>query len=178
MIKDKALKMAIEALEQAKKQLTKYWDEDIKRGYYIEEMDDSPILLCGDAINACKEALEQPAQEPVATIQQFERKWIEKEALEQPNNERKSIMQPEIKLADGITVEEWHELREPKEQPAQEPVELIRNENGNYSPKREWQGLTDDEVEKLWKKFETELVGSDIRDWTHAIEQALKEKNK
>jgi septation ring formation regulator EzrA len=55
-----ALKMAIEALEQAKEQLEKYWDEDINRGYDIEEMDDSPILLCGDTINVCKEALEQP----------------------------------------------------------------------------------------------------------------------
>jgi molybdopterin converting factor small subunit len=53
-----ALKMAIEALEQAKEQLGKYWDEDINRGYDIEEMDDSPILLCGDTINVCKEALE------------------------------------------------------------------------------------------------------------------------
>ena len=58
-----ALKMAIEALEQAEKQLEKYWDEDIKRGYYIEEMDDSPMLSCGDALNACKKVLEQPAQE-------------------------------------------------------------------------------------------------------------------
>jgi hypothetical protein len=52
-----ALKMAIKALEQAKEQLEKYWDEDINRGYDIEEMDDSPILLCEDTINACKEAL-------------------------------------------------------------------------------------------------------------------------
>jgi hypothetical protein len=58
-----ALKMAIEALEQAKEQLEKYWDEDINRGYDIEEMDDSPILLCEDTINACKEALEAEASE-------------------------------------------------------------------------------------------------------------------
>jgi hypothetical protein len=79
MTKDEALKMAIEALEQAKEQLEKYWDEDIKRGYYIEEMDDSPILLCGDTINACKEALniancdlKQPAQEPYAWATEWE----------------------------------------------------------------------------------------------------------
>ena len=41
-------------------------------------------------------------------------------------------MQPEIKLADGITVEEWHELREPKEQPAQEPVAHIKQGMDGY----------------------------------------------
>ena len=66
MSKDEALKMAIEALEQAEKQLEKYWNEDINRGYDIEDMNESPIILCEDTINACKEALEQPAQEPVA----------------------------------------------------------------------------------------------------------------
>jgi hypothetical protein len=75
MNKDEALKMAIEALEQAEKQLKEYWNADIKRGYDIEEMDDTPILLCKDTINACKEALasncealEQPAQEVKDTI--------------------------------------------------------------------------------------------------------------
>jgi hypothetical protein len=62
--KDEALKMAIEALIQAHKQLGEYWDADIKRGYYIEEMDDSPMLSCRDALQACKKALEQPAPRP------------------------------------------------------------------------------------------------------------------
>jgi hypothetical protein len=52
-----SLEMAIEALIQAHKQLGKYWDADIKRGYDIEEMNDSPMLSCRDAIRACKEAL-------------------------------------------------------------------------------------------------------------------------
>jgi hypothetical protein len=78
MNKDEALKMAIEALEQAEKQLIDYWNADIKRGYYIEEMDDTPILLCKDTIESCKEALniancdlKQPAQEPVATVRSY-----------------------------------------------------------------------------------------------------------
>ena len=79
MSKDEALKMAIEALEQAEKQLIDYWNADIKRGYYIEEMDDTPILLCKDTIESCKEALniancdlKQPEQEPYAWATEWE----------------------------------------------------------------------------------------------------------
>ncbi len=50
MNKDEALKMAIKAL------LTGHHHTD----------------LCNEAINACKEALEQPTQEPVAWIKQWE----------------------------------------------------------------------------------------------------------
>ena len=62
MTKDEALKMAIEALDSC----------DINIGYngdsqYYDEK------LVEKAINACKEALEQPAQEPVAWIIQSEK---------------------------------------------------------------------------------------------------------
>ena len=43
---------------------------------------------CGDDLGIEYVPDEQPAQEPVATIQQFERKWIDKEALEQPAEPR------------------------------------------------------------------------------------------
>jgi hypothetical protein len=63
------------------------------------------------------------------------------------------------------------------EQPAQEPVTLIRNENGNFSPKHQWQGLTDDEIDKVYyKTFNTWSSEVDI-EFGRAIEQALKEKN-
>ncbi|MGI9143608.1 MAG: hypothetical protein ACR2IJ_10520 [Fluviibacter sp.] len=51
-----ALKMAIEALECI--------DEDLVQPTYY--------LLVKDAIPACKEALEQPTQEPVAWLQEYE----------------------------------------------------------------------------------------------------------
>ena len=94
-----------------------------------------------------------------------------------------------------ITNVEIHALsKETLEQPSQEPVahfvfsgnvwSQVADEYKNehfavplYIHPHQWQGLTDDEIAKLWKKFETELVGCDIRDWTRVVEQALKEKN-
>ena len=67
----------------------------------------------------------------------------------------------------------------PDEQTTQEPVALIKHENGNYSPNHQWQGLTDNEIDNLWNtsyvngclSFEHRLF------FSRAIEQALKEKN-
>ena len=108
-------------------------------------------------------------------------------------------MQPEIKLADGITVEEWHELREPKEQPAQEPVawmdsdgrfrldyktEIVRSiaavnkEIPLYTHPHQWQGLTDDEIGLMISKLD--IAGEQekmISNFARAIEAKLKEKN-
>jgi hypothetical protein len=135
MSKDEALKMAIEALEQAEKQLEKYWNEDINRGYDIEDMNESPIILCEDTINACKEALEQPAQEPVA--------WMSK------MGSFTAIAETKKQLPKGT-----------------EPIPL-------YTHPHQWQGLTDDEIDKIVVNSET-LLAKDI---ARAIEQALKEKN-
>ena len=65
--------------------------------------------------------------------------------------------------------EYWSKIIKQVEQPAQEPVELIRNESGNFSPKHQWQGLTEDEILAI-------PVGSRLST-ARAIEQALKEKN-
>jgi hypothetical protein len=48
-----ALKMAIEALEHA------------ELVFYITKDDGSKVSIYAETVNACKEALEQPAQEPV-----------------------------------------------------------------------------------------------------------------
>jgi hypothetical protein len=82
MTKDQALKMAIEALENNKR--THYYCEDTwyscpkhddgcANEYAGEECDcgaDETNKEFDNAIQACKEALEQPAQEPVAYITQ------------------------------------------------------------------------------------------------------------
>ncbi len=87
-------------------------------------------------INACKEALEQPAQKPVA--------------LSTSNNPFNS---------------ERHGL------------EVLRNTHPH-----QWQGLTDDDMSIIFDKFdwkEIEIAGEhlDLFKFSHAIEQALKEKN-
>ena len=117
-------------------------DEALKMAYKAEETGNLQDLI--DAVNALMEALEQKGFDAGINVGNKEKSSNNPNevGLEQPNNERKSIMQPtyyektiageyvkaspqpvrieqpEIKLADGITVEEWHELREPKEQPA------------------------------------------------------------
>ena len=53
-----ALKMAIEALEHA------------ELVFYITKDDGSKVSIYAETVNACKEALEQPAQEPVAWMSQ------------------------------------------------------------------------------------------------------------
>jgi hypothetical protein len=127
--KDEALKIAIEALEQAC------------------GLTPRDAHFC-KAINACKEALEQPAQDYVLICK---------------------------RCGDDLGIEYV-----PDEQPAQEPVALIKHENGNYSPKHQWQGLNDDEITGIELKS---LIGNPA-DWdveperfARAIEQALKEKN-
>ena len=69
--------------------------------------------------------------------------------------------------------EYWSKIIKQVEQPAQEPVELIRNESGNFSPKHQWQGLTEDEIENILHKH----YPDEWEDFARAIEQALKEKN-
>ena len=64
MTKDEALKMAIKAMEN------EYKDWSCEHGFHNDEC---PNEECEQkdwfkAINACKEALEQPAQEPVAKM--------------------------------------------------------------------------------------------------------------
>ena len=93
------------------------------------------------AINACEEALEQPAQEPLTRAQQVIR----------ANNTA---------------------------QPTQEPV-AWGNPKYNYAVhhkvKSAWQGLTDDEIDKLHEYARTQH--NQIKSFARAIEQTLKDKN-
>jgi hypothetical protein len=141
MNKDEALKMAIE------------YCEGNEASYYKQEIAD-----------ICKEALEQPAQEPDRTGMVYYK-----------NNACKA---KDAKSHDCIC---WT----PK-QPAQEPVlpfqrwskegEIINQEGFdklNSTHPHQWQRLTDDEIKQCGKGLSENWV----IDFAHAIEAKLKEKN-
>jgi hypothetical protein len=127
MNKDEALKMAIEQLEA----------------------EIFPPLNKAFVIAKLKQALEQPAQEPVA--------WYGKDTAFPKANK--------IFVFNNKTDANAYGMRK--------SVSI----SPLYPHPHQWQGLTDDEVTKLWAKFEIKLVGCDIRDWTRVIEQSLKDKN-
>jgi hypothetical protein len=116
-----ALKMAIEALE-------------MHVPYYVKDRG------C-EAINACKQALEQPAQEPVG--------WMMVHREPEHGAAYLTFNKP---------------TREQKI--SHHPYEL-------YTHPHQWQGLTDDETENILHKH----YPDEWKDFAHAIEQALKEKN-
>jgi hypothetical protein len=155
--KDEALKMAIEYIEKQK----------IKLSF-------DTLKAKADALNACYKALEQPtvaklndeylrdtyveglnqpAQEPVATIQQFERKWIDEEALEQPAQEPVN----NCPNCGSWFTKEIHSI----------PAPL-------------WQGLTDGELKDIRTLCDYSQYES-AGEWAYrvqlATEQALKDKN-
>jgi hypothetical protein len=137
MTKDEALKMAIEAMT-----------------YHIEQT--RSIASTCIAIQACKEALEQPAQEHSMTYE------------------------------DGFTHGYDAHLADYKEQPTQEPMThvigldndgkevVVKLQTPLYTtpPSREWQSLSDDDISYTWAGFAPDAI-----DFARAIEQALKEKN-
>jgi hypothetical protein len=126
--KDEALKMAIECLEL-------YNNHIYRTGN------------ANDVINACKEALEQPAQGYVLICK---------------------------RCGDDLGIEYV-----PDEQPAQEPVAWlsIDSKANEIIKTHQWQGLTDDEIDKVYyKTFDTWSSEVDI-EFARAIEAKLKEKN-
>jgi len=188
MNKNEALKMAIEALEDAQKCLMGH--------LFLEKL---PYV---EAINACEEALEQPTQEPVATIQQFERKWIDKEALKQPEEPR--LVSYALDCSTCTLNIDGEEVYFNREQPAQEPVAWLykrekysgdwyvvtnyekENDSGSqnieaydiplYTHPHQWQGLTDDEIVKELERTD-EYVGKSFFAGVRWAEQALRSKN-
>jgi hypothetical protein len=137
MNKDEALKMAIKALEAMQSEA---------------HARNCGLKICDDAIPACKEALEQPAQEPVAWIKEVELFYI--------------------KAHKDDNIMNWKTNLGLKPEPDDAPL---------YTHPHQWQGLTDDEIEKLGLDLSNpagEFVGlSDWKIFARAIEQALKEKN-
>ena len=118
------------------------------------------------------------AQEPVATIQQFERKWIDKEALEQPAQEPVELEEA-LKHCDGKDCECYAyyqgECSCDVDWTPEEVVKLRYQLNNTHS--HQWQGLTDDEIDVLEHNDFTCWGRDDLIVFGRAIEQALKEKN-
>ena len=112
-----------------------------------------------ETIQACKEALEQPAQEPVAWIKYVWKPYEE----EDPDDDG---FYPDIDL------DTYDNGGDPLyTHPAPEQNEFAKTKS--------WQGLSDDEIqEELKKMWDKGLIPSySIVAFARAIEQALKEKN-
>jgi hypothetical protein len=125
------------------------------------------------AINACEEALEQPAQDYVLICKRCgDDLGIDYVPDEQP------AMTYEQGFAHGY---EAHRVEQALEQLAQEPVNNCPNCNSWFTkeihsiPTHQWQGLTDDEIQSIRIKT-FDAIATNYEAY-RAIEQALKEKN-
>ena len=181
MTKDKALKLAIEGYEECLENL-QGWAAYASE-YFQDKWDlEGEVKDHKDKINACKEALEQPAMpnncRPLEeVIAEYEKDPAKKEALDKAR----------------VRFREW------LEQPAQEPYAYeithlsatspppyfvrhnpVYKTNAStkvtplYTHPHQWQGLTDDEMEKVFESIETSTTHRKIY---RAIEAKLKEKN-
>ena len=133
MTKDEALKTAITALEKAQNAM----------------QTDMGVDVIDEAINACKEALEQPAQE-----------------LSQEQLVCASKILQYLGYAQSVSFEPSADKRRDK------VAEIITN---FYTHPHQWQGLTDDEIEAIRIKT-FDAVATNYETY-RAIEQALKDKN-
>lgn len=156
MTKDEALRMAIEAMELHGNQYP-----HMVKGYIL------------DAIQACKEALEQPAQEPVALLEALSdlehqqwMKWaqsiIDNEPISEARKKRWLTMMIDYKdLPDNIQEydREWARKVMAITHPA--------------PPSCEWVGLSDEEIDAIFP------LGDDVDviDVARGIEAKLREKN-
>ena len=167
MTKDEALKMAIEwaegwygyspskdallkACRKALEQPAMTYEQGFDHGYEAHGAE--------QMADACKEALEQPAQEPIA--------WMNDEGFGlYPTNDTAIPLYTHPHQVDL-------------------DAEYSKGFDAGYearfeSESKSWQGLTDDEIRKIWFALEHEL-GTNILygvKISRAIEQALKEKN-
>jgi len=102
-------------------------------------------------INACKEALEQPAQEPVEVYGILDDgDYVSVEATKEG-----AIKQCDFMNKHGCNC-------------TYKPL---------YTHPHQWQGLTDDVVASIWMHEAVPMNGQDFKRVYRAIEQALKEKN-
>ena len=172
--KDEALTMAIEALKDADK------------GYAV-------IGEYDELIQTCKEALEQPAQEPVAWIYEWEDEKAAKLTFH-PDSKAKVIplythpapaivQEPLASLVfydDGSIEALSHDgtisrLMTKEQRKWHNPIPLYTHSAPS------WQGLSDDEIDKAWNEISKYGISSAGVDFTtrfaRAIEQALRNKN-
>jgi hypothetical protein len=159
MTKDEALKMAIEALKQyvdvvGHKFNAETWGDIEDKGNPARE-----------ALNACKEALEQPT---VAELNDEYLRDTYVEGLNQPAQEPVAWRYKEYSVNGNNGV--WRYVTH----------YTAFNRQGSFEPlythPHQWQGLTDDEKKEMW-------LDTDNISWTAfketylLIEQALKDKN-
>jgi len=148
MTKDEALKMAVDVLQN-----------------YAQA--DSPVWR--KALNACKEALEQPAQEPLG--------WL-------PATYKYNLMSNDDEYPIGMV---YHSKRDEDDvavytHPHQcEECKNLKHDLEGYMNankqliNKEWQGLTDDEIVKAFNLCD--WMNEPITEFARAIQQALKDKN-
>lgn len=150
--KDEALKMAIDLIDGELLDLAYEQRTDFKSKYaggykldrikYAEEL----VETTKSVIQACKEALEQPTQEPVAWITEWDGQYSKGKLLDWD------------KLARGNAIHT--------------PL---------YTHPKEWQGLSDDEIDHCETFYAPPMHPDYIKDdnwydFIKAIEQKLKEK--
>jgi hypothetical protein len=167
MTKNESLKMAIEALEQA-------------HSLAFKEIAGSPPdeVLFEDAIQACKDALEQPTMTYEDGFAHGYEAHRAEQALEQPAQEP-------VAWINYV----WKPYEEESDDDGFYPdVDLDTYDNGGeplYThPAPSWQGLSDDEIypmaDACYSEFEGVMGKGFVFDrykFARAIEQALKEKN-
>ena len=136
MTKDEALKMAIEALEN----------------YEYEKR--------SEIMQACKMALEQPAQEPVA--------WISESTLKHSAEYRNRF----------DDAKSWAEIRAVDRKTTNCDVPLYTYPAPSWQPNKEFVLLSDDELDEIVDRLNVSLIlDCSIADFVNAIEAKLKEKN-
>ena len=175
-MKDEALRLALETLEKIHNHPKSFWN-------------------CMDEITAIKQALEQPEPEPEGEqhmIYMTFDQWADGNFLEIGEPRREAYSKAERDLVEmgwnygydaGV---QWQKSQQALDRMAENERELgiqmqpepvidkpaaIRIATAlGWEPKREWQGLTDeDEID--WEE------GGSLRDLVKAIEAKLKEKN-
>lgn len=148
MTKDEALKMAIEAMNSAYSSHGKILTSMPAQDAWLYHGCDAKLFK---ALQACKEALEQPAQEPVA--------WLLEYRYDEFDYWHKNCDE------DKLALEMWFDA-----------IRYDTTEHKIYPlythPAPLWQGLSDEEIETI-------MVGKNgtYFNFARAIEQALKEKN-
>ena len=182
-----ALKMAVEELHNALKLLQRFTPQSVGDGSWTawtvglkNQLSDLQHTLYNngfvEGIQACKEALaEAEKQDDIEKQLDYAHARGFKEGAE---NAYKKMEQPVCSKCGKPTQQGQCFYGCRQEQPAQEPVALIRHENGNFSHAPSWQSLSDGEIGKVLDDLD---IGAAHTDWminfAYAIEAKLKEKS-
>ena len=155
MIKEEALRMALEALEVA---------NSCVDGYYIPK-GKTQLPEVEQAITAIREVLAQPEQEPVAwLITDHHINELQIDSIRRLIDRAKHAHMTDIKLRINGQ-DEWYE------------ADWLKHMTRTSPPKREWQGLTDVDVSKILDEQNGFYTFEKCFNFAKAIEAKLKERN-